>query len=149
MNGFKIIYAFVLAGLVQSCGATYSQDISSSFKVYRNLDKAVKHAEAVKFLDLSGKQLKEFPMEILMLTELRVLILADNDLILLPKEISTLSQLERLELQRNNIDVLPDEMITMHNLKRINLQYNSINNEDIQYLKEALAKCKIIFEVVL
>lgn len=121
----------------------------SEYKVYTNLDKALKNKSDVKILVLSGKELKEFPKEIIELSNLKVLNLTDNQIGNIPGEISSLKDLEMLELMKNNLDELPKSIIKLKKLERINVAYNNLSYEDVKFIKEELPNCLIITEIEL
>ena len=56
-------------------------------------------------LDRCGCGIRKFPMEILQLTNLHHLFLADNELGTFPVAVCQLAQLEALDLSRNKIQV--------------------------------------------
>lgn len=95
-------------------------------KSYKVLSSALKNPKQVQKLDLSRQKLKEFPIEILQLNELRVLILAGNKIKSIPPEIGTLTKLEWLDLSNNKITELPKEISNLKNLKVIHINRNEL-----------------------
>ncbi|XP_076294253.1 uncharacterized protein LOC143215742 isoform X1 [Lasioglossum baleicum] len=80
------------------------------------------------FADFSNTGLKRFPKEILNETsQLRMLYLADNDLIELPDEMFTLlKQLKWLDVRNNQISSLPNSIESHRCIETLLLQANSI-----------------------
>ena len=96
-----------------------------------------------KVLDLSGLQLKEFPKEILELTNLTLLDLRKNKLCNIPENISMLSNLSRLYLDHNQLSILPESISKLTNLIVLSLGYNKLS-----ILPESISKLtnlKILF----
>lgn len=77
-------------------------------------------------LDLSGRGLTTLPLEICKLTNLRILILRDNQLSSLPPEIGNLSELEVLVVSGNQLEALPPEIGFLIRLKRLDIHSNKI-----------------------
>jgi hypothetical protein len=73
----------------------------------------------VTTLDLTAHQLDRFPEEVLRLTSLRNLCLADNRIESVPPAIERLDQLERLVLRNNRLTSLPLEMGNLGSLREL------------------------------
>jgi leucine-rich repeat protein SHOC2 len=146
----RIIIALILINGLFSCyNPRMTNKEYSQYKIYTNLNKALKNTNQVKILRLSSKDLKEFPLEITELQNLKVLILTNNQISLIPAEISRLKNLERLDLMGNNLKELPLEIVQLKKLKRINLAYNDVNEDDVKFIKDSLPEVLIITEIIL
>ena len=66
-------------------------------KVFTDLQEALRQPDSVFRLDLSRDRLKEFPLEILQLKQLRELNLSHNKIVQLPETISMLTNLQSLQ----------------------------------------------------
>lgn len=111
--------------------------------VYYSLSKALRNAENVYKLDLSQKKLKEFPIEILKLKELRYLILDSNQVTSIPSQINELEKLEYLSLSHNNIQDLPSNLGELTELRFLYLDYNKISVLPVEFFQ--LVKLKVLF----
>ena len=111
--------------------------------VYYSLSKALRNAENVYKLDLSKKKLKEFPIEILKLKELRYLILDSNQVTSIPSQINELKKLEYLSLSHNNIQNLPSSLGELTELRFLYLDYNKISVLPVKFF--LLVKLKVLF----
>lgn len=111
--------------------------------VYYSLSKALRNAEIVYKLDLSKKKLKEFPIEILKLKELRYLILDSNQVTSIPSQINELEKLEYLSLSHNNIEDLPSSLGELSELRFLYLDYNKISVLPVGFFQ--LVKLKVLF----
>ena len=99
-----------------------------SFGQYFNsLEEALKYPENVIHLKLKRKKIKNFPLEILKLKNLKILDLSNNQIKELPLGIEKLLNLEELILNKNNIETLPNTIGNMSTLKRIDLWRNEID----------------------
>ncbi|MBS1492549.1 MAG: leucine-rich repeat domain-containing protein [Bacteroidetes bacterium] len=72
-------------------------------------------------LDFSGKGMKEFPKEVLGMTDVKTLDLSDNKLTNIPSEIQNLKYLTVLKLNGNKIYELPSVVSKLKFLKEIYL----------------------------
>jgi Leucine-rich repeat (LRR) protein len=77
-------------------------------------------------LNLSGKQIHEFPLDVLKIAELRYLDLSNNNLSRIPPEICQLRELQHLILSNNEIIEIPAEIGLMHKLEHLVLNNNMI-----------------------
>ena len=77
-------------------------------------------------LDLSGKDLQQFPLEVLELKNLKKLNLSNNRIDKIPKEIIQLKRLETLDLSNNRIINFYAKICELENLKILNLNKNRI-----------------------
>ena len=94
--------------------------------VYNNLQEALQNPDKVYRLNLKGKKLKSFPMDILKFKNLQELDLSKNKLDSLPEEIGTLSNLQVLDISSNNLEYLPNEIGKLKNLKKLAAGKNEI-----------------------
>ena len=76
-------------------------------KIYSSLSEALVNPEIVEHLDLHKQKLKSFPVEILLLKNLKTLNLSKNKIDVLPTEIYELSKLEKLNVSHNKLYTLP------------------------------------------
>lgn len=109
---------------------------------YTSLAEALKHPDAVLYLDLSKQKLKEFPVEIFKFKNLVSLNLSKNKIEVIPVEISGLKKLEELDLSRNKIKVMSLGLFELKRLKRLVINQNLIESipseirklEQLEYL---------------
>ncbi|MCS7084612.1 MAG: leucine-rich repeat domain-containing protein [Bacteroidia bacterium] len=124
--------------------------------------------DAVYKLDLSGKRLSKFPVEIFVFKNLHVLNLADNKIDSLPADIDRLQSLVSLNLNNNRINRLPDNLgnlrhlrhlylarnllhrfpLGMHglkNLKYLDVSYNFITTYELDWIAKVLPQCTLKF----
>lgn len=144
----QFIGIILLVSLFQSCRAQEYPGEYAEYKVYTSLAKALKNKSDVRILNLTDKNLKEFPPEILQLTNLKILNLYNNDIQRLPDDIDKLQKLERLELMKNDLDYLPQSIINLKKLKRLNVAYNSLYEADVQFIKDALPETQVITTII-
>jgi internalin A len=77
-------------------------------------------------LDLSGKELRKFPIEIASLTNLQSLNLSDNQITVIPEAIANLTSLRILNLDNNQITIIPEAISKLTSLERLDLDKNQI-----------------------
>lgn len=77
-------------------------------------------------LDLSNKNLKQFPEEIFQCTNLTKLILRNNSISKVPKEIRLLHKLKVLDLSNNKIKQLYADLFKLPKLQTLNVSNNQI-----------------------
>jgi Leucine-rich repeat (LRR) protein len=111
---------FFLVGLLACSSFLQAQ-------TYYSLAEAKKAPEKVEVLILSKKKYKEFPLEILQFTNLRVLDLSRNKIQYLPEGITELTFLEELILNRNDIRALPKALGKMPKLTKLDLWSNYVD----------------------
>ncbi len=70
-------------------------------------------------LFLNGKQLREVPKEIEVLTNLKNIYLSDNHIKILPKQFFNLINLEEIYLSNNNLEEIPYDINRLINLKNL------------------------------
>lgn len=125
--------AFFIAFLFLTRSSSYGQNNSAEIEnigskpVFTSLSKALRNADKVYKLNLSNKELKEFPIEILKLKELRYLSLDSNQLSNIPPQINELQKLKYLSLSHNSIQELPSTIGDLTELKFLYLDYNKIS----------------------
>jgi len=86
-------------------------------------------------LDLSGKNLKQFPNEIFQCTNLTKLILSNNSIGEIPKEIKQLQKLKVLDLSNNKIKQLYADLFKLPKLETLNVSNNQIKTLPRQIIK--------------
>ncbi len=109
----KIIFLSYLLWVSATLNA-YGQDIDADFirqNLYTSLELALENPLNVYALDLSGRNLKEFPKEILTLKNLWYLNLGMN----------------RQTFERNQLTSIPDEINTLDNLRVIDISGNKLS----------------------
>jgi len=119
-------------------------------------------------LDLSNKNLSEFPKEVLSMDQLEELNLSNNQLTGaipaeikqlknlkklnlshnlmtgLPAELGQLSQLEELDVSYNDLTGLPHELDNLKNLKILNLAGNDYSKIDLEIITKNLSDLQVI-----
>lgn len=81
----------------------------------------------LQVLDISNNHFKTFPQEVLSLSKLKDLILAENRLTEIPSGISDLGQITKLDLSGNNLSTFPVSICTLANLQWLNVSYNKVD----------------------
>jgi hypothetical protein len=104
------------AGLLDLSSAVRLTDSSAQGQLGSRIAQVITH---VTTLDLTGHGFDHFPEELLRLTSLRNLCLADNRIEELPAGIERLSLLERLVLRNNRLTSLPLELGHLENLREL------------------------------
>jgi Leucine-rich repeat (LRR) protein len=132
------LYLLLLMTLLIQC------KVYDEIKVYNRLDKALKHKEEVVYLNLSYKGLKEFPIDILELTNLETLILSFNGIKEIPSDIDTLTKLKVINLMNNPLEELPRSLANIKSLEKIYLNETMLEEEDVQFLKDSLPDCLVV-----
>lgn len=124
----SFLLAFSFHTISYSFGQTPNEDTVDVSKkmVYHSLSKALRNADKVYRLNLSNKELTEFPIEILKLKELRYLILDSNQITNIPFQINELKKLKYLSLSNNNIQEVPSSLGDLIDLRFLYLDYNKI-----------------------
>lgn len=84
-------------------------------------------------LDISGKNLKEFPKDICYLVNLKYLNLHSNNIKFLPEEFGNLVHLIDLNVSDNEFQKIPNSFKNLVNLKILNLSSNFIDGEIPEY----------------
>ncbi len=107
--------------------------------LYYSLGEALENPENVHRLRLRGMRLRELPLEIYQLKNLKELDLSDNSLSALPDSFaSKFKRLEILDLSNNQFGKLPPQITQMPNLGYLNLRSNQLSQlpEDITALTQ-------------
>lgn len=146
------IFLFVTSSIMLSGQSTVNS--AKTQKEYTSLEEALQNPEKVYNLNLSNQNvavpkeawskfinleilsfkndhLKEIPMEIGYLKNLKVLDLSGNDFVFLPKSFSELNHLEELFLNDDKYLKFEKNSKTLHlpkNLKILHLEYDNLNN---------------------
>ena len=76
-------------------------------------------------LDLDNAVLREIPIEITLISSLRVLKLSNNRIVKIPVEIEALENLEVLDLRNNSLATLPEQLKKLPKLRQLYLQGNT------------------------
>jgi Leucine-rich repeat (LRR) protein len=105
---------------------TKSQVLNDTTYIYRSLASALEKPDKVFKLNLSKKQLKEFPQDVFQFKNLQELDISKNKIKELPKEIGTLINLKRFNASFNKLEVLPSEIGNLTNLVYLGLNRNKI-----------------------
>ena len=79
-------------------------------------------------LDLSGKNIVDFPRDLIELGELRELILRNNSLISIPLEVSQMTQLESLDISGNHLTHLPQGITELCKLRLLKFTNNLLDH---------------------
>lgn len=87
-----------------------------------------KSLKQITSLNLSGKDLKDIPIEVFECTNLRKLNLSNNNINRIPLNIKDLHKLEVLNLAGNKLDQLHSGLFQLVKLKRLVLANNSIKS---------------------
>ncbi|MBI2968588.1 MAG: caspase family protein [Bacteroidetes bacterium] len=114
---FLVLILFLCSSLTAQEGRTFY-----------SLKNAFENPSDVYILNLSKANLKEFPLKIIELPNLRVLDLSFNRLHTLPPEIGKLLHLESLDLSFNALENLPPEIGLLTNLRELNLSFNRLTH---------------------
>lgn len=100
--------------------------IAGSATTYTDLQTALENPEKVYRLDLSGKNLKEFPKEVFKFPNLGYLNLNNNKISIIPPEIKYLRNIYEIYLSNNKIKKLPDEIGDLAFLEKLVLYHNKL-----------------------
>lgn len=79
-------------------------------------------------LDLSNKNLEEFPADLFKCTNLRKLILSNNKLTHIPKQINMLRKLKVLDLSHNKISAIYANVFKLPQLTTLNVSHNLLTS---------------------
>ncbi len=96
-------------------------------KPYFSIESALENTKDATILNLSGQDLLEIPKEILQLTNLKTLLLNNNQIKEIPPFLGALQNLEVLDLDSNLIRSLPSEIGSLKKLKRLDISNNEID----------------------
>ena len=143
-----MITVYVILIITSSCSQRLYDPVYKEYKVYKNLERALRNVDDVYVLDLSSTNLDEFPMEILTLKNLKVLFLYNNNIKRLPDEIDKLDQLEFLNAMENELDNLPASIQNIKTLKKLYVAKNNIYHEDVKQLILEMPDCQIIYFIM-
>lgn len=128
MKNVLVLFLMLYTFAVNAQEEMWDDDSLNAQKVYTNMEEALKHPDSVFRLDLSKKKLKEFPVEVLQLKELRELNLGRNSIEQIPDLIYQLANLQRLYLNNNKLKELPPRIGTLKNLQLLQLDRNLIES---------------------
>lgn len=108
----------------------------TSFECMKSLSKRIKEFINLETLIISKSALKELPIEIGELSNLKkLMILGGGQLRSIPNEILKLQNLEELDLWRNSLTKWPIELNKMKKLKSINLGENKFSKDFFKSIK--------------
>lgn len=99
-----------------------------------------KTKKQVAKINLSGKNLSEFPENLFEYTNLTKLILSNNKINAIPKDILRLKKLRVLDLANNNLSVLQAAVFQLPKLKTLNLYGNKLSSFPKQILNSKLKR---------
>lgn len=97
-------------------------------KVYTSIPEALKEADKVCIVNLSGYGFKTIPDAVFDFANLKELVLSRNNLDELPAQIAKLSNLEILIVGRNNLKTLPKSIGQLSQLRLLKLGRNKITS---------------------
>lgn len=119
---------------IQTQDATIVKTIFSANDLNWSFDNRIKtENERIIFLDLSQRDfsspgIKVLPPEIGDLSELRTLIINDNDLTTLPKELFNCKKLKKLEIRSNSLMIIPASLKQLVHLQELDLRNNELDH---------------------
>lgn len=99
-----------------------------------------KTKKQVTKINLSGKNLSEFPENLFEYTNLTKLILSNNNINAIPKDILRLKKLRVLDLANNNLSVLQAAVFQLPKLKTLNLYGNKLSSFPKQIINSKLQR---------
>ncbi len=159
-------YVFIVLALFFSNCSSLKYN-SNKYRVYKDIDKALKNKEKVLCLNLSNQNLDSIPITITQLKNIEVLIISSNKITTIPYYIGELTKLKVLRANNNVIKSISDEirnckelqelwlvgneldslpliaMSSLTKLEKLVTYGNEINDNYIEELKTALPKCEI------
>jgi len=91
-----------------------------------NIPKSFKKLSRLEKLDLADNKLTQFPSGIQGNTNLKEILLGNNNLTLDDGHMEKSASLEKLELQKNKIKIIPSSIGGFPNLKKLTLNFNAI-----------------------
>jgi Leucine-rich repeat (LRR) protein len=118
--------AFIILSLIYCSFFAEAQVTNDSTYIYRSLASAMENPDKVFRLNLSKKQLADFPNEVLQFKNLEELDLSKNKIKEIPPGIGLLTNLKRINLSMNKLEKLPDEIGNLTNLVYLGLNRNRI-----------------------
>jgi Leucine-rich repeat (LRR) protein len=106
---------------------------------YRSIAEALQNPDDVTTLFLSRVDYKQFPPEIFLFKNLKILSMFGNNLKFMPKNIHELENLEELLISGNHISYIPKTIGEMKHLKKLIL-----NNNQIERLPDSISQLKTL-----
>ena len=120
----------VALALLITAGGAHAQLLDAvaldSARTYRSIERALQEPDQVYRLDLSGRKLKELPVEIRRFKNLNALDIGTNKLRAVPEWLGELTNLQELRASRNKLVDFPAVICKMVHLKRLDLSRNAI-----------------------
>ena len=92
-----------------------------------SVEDAQKNPEQVKKLDLSNRQLIDFPLSVAELSEVEYLDLSNNQLTKINADLTRLKKLKYINLSNNKFTTFPKELYHLENIEEINFSNNNIS----------------------
>lgn len=122
-----------------SKGAAVINDLIQLFQTSPNLVKLEMDVQDPRFFvkQLDGRGITEFPPNLLKMTTLRELHIANNSIERIPLEISNLTELTDLNISNNRLLTLPPSMGFLTNLKNLKLTGNSFQTPPPEILSKS------------
>lgn len=111
-------------------------------KRFTDVQKACADSSEAYILDLSDKEISNFPDEIMDLKRLQILILNDNTLSNIPLYISEIKNLQILRVNGNKIKYIPKEISKLLYLEELSLENNNITRISPEFYN--LKKIKVV-----
>lgn len=112
--------------------------VDVSKKVFEDLDEIAANQNDVMLVDLSNGSLEEFPIELLLCTELRQVNLSQNQIEEVPELIRILEKLAIIDLSGNPIRDIPDDLLNLPSLEVLVLDASGFSPERIAFINEEL-----------
>jgi hypothetical protein len=112
----------------------YAINYIGYYKLYNFLRRRGRHDHKVHDddLDLSMQNLKSIPPELCLMTNLKELMLRDNELVSLPVELSRLTKLTSLRMSCNKLESIPSELCSLPNLRELYLHKNKLRSLPVE-----------------
>ncbi len=119
--------AFIFSDEIQAQVLLDGEELEAA-KTFYSLHDALAQPDSVFKLNLRGKKLKEFPVEVYSLHNLQVLNLSRNQLKEIPADIYKLQHLQELDMSNNKLSQIPPEIGKLKNLVKLKLNRNVITS---------------------
>lgn len=100
-------------------------------------------SDTLEFLDLSGNELSELPVDFARLTKLKVLFLSFNKFSEVPVVLADCPSLTMVGIRANQIKHFPEKSLP------VNIQWLILTNNQIESLPKSIGKCKKLQKVML
>lgn len=132
----------------ESASASKGKTLDLSNKGLTDISHDILDDRSVTVFNVSGNNLTgALPAEIRKLTNLEVIIAADNNLTGIPAEIGQLSKLRVANFANNNISGLPMEIGNLNNLETFDLSGNAnVSNQDLSQIQSKIPNAKFLVD---